>query len=257
MLKISKYCSEIIKKYYLKIFFKLSKNKNTFIRIQNQNLFYFLLRNRKIIAQSSFVKTNYYPSLPKLFVVGHNKTGTSSIHDLFINNGYKSYHWELGILSQKIKQNFSSNSKLLRGIDDAHLYSDITQDDGYFSAYNLFPQLDLQYPGSYFIYNYRNLDEWLISRTKHGKSQYLENCIHKLNTNHNFNLNSFEDIQNHWRDYFLRHEAMVKKYFENKNNLIILNINDDKSKRDFCSKLRQIGFAIKDITIPHSFKTIS
>ena len=48
---------------------------------------------------------------------------------------------------------------------------------------------------------------------------------------------------------------MVKKYFEGKNNLIILNINDEKSKSDFCTKLREIGFEIKDKTLPHSFKT--
>ena len=256
MLRISKYCSKIFNKRYSRIFFKLLKNKNVFIRIQTQNLHYFLFRKRKIIAKDSFLNTSYDPSLPKLFVLGHNKTATSSMHDLFIKNGYKSYHWELGILSQKIKQNFSSNSKLLKGIDDAHLYSDINQIDGYLSAYKLFPQLDLEYPGSYFIYNYRNVDEWLISRTKHANGLYIKNCIYKLNSIDNFNFKSYEDIHNHWRDYFLRHEAMVKKYFEGKNNLITLNIDDDKSKKDFCNKLREIGFKIKDMTLPHSLKTI-
>ena len=86
---------------------------------------------------------------------------------------------------------------------------------------------------------------------------YIYCCIHKLNSSCDFNLKSYEDIHNHWRDYFLRHESMVKKYFEHKNNLIILNINDNKSKRDFCNKLREIGFEIKDKTLPHSLKTIS
>ena len=255
MLRIGEYYANTIKKLYMRLYRKFDENKNVFIRLQNRNLFYFIFRNRKIITTNYFLKTSYYPSLPKLFVVGHNKTGTSSINDLFIKNGYKSYHHENGILSQKINQNFSSNSKLLRGIDDAHLYSDITKIDGYLSSYNLFPQLDLQYPGSYFIYNYRNLDEWIISRTKHAQYKYIDNCVHKLNSSHNFNLKSYEDIHKHWRDYFLRHEAMVKKYFEGKNNLIILNINDEKSKSDFCTKLREIGFEIKDKTLPHSFKT--
>ena len=240
---------QIIKKiclFFLDIF---KDSENFFLFRQRQKIFLYINNKQKI--KCNIPNTFYYDSLPRIFVIGHNKSGTNSIYELFINNGYKSYHWEKDLLSHKIKQNFFSNSLLLRGIENAHLYSDIECGSGLSYEYNLFPQLDLQYPGSFFIYNYRDITEWLVSRTNHDNGKYINRCIKNLNNIYGYNFNNYDDIYKHWKSYFYRHQSMIKNYFKDKNNLIVLNLDNTESKIDFCRKLKNIGFKIKDSTLPH------
>lgn len=228
--------------------------KNFFLFNQKQNLSLRLSYQNKGIRCTK-LNTIFDNSLPKIFVIGHNKTGTVSLHKLFINNGYKSYHYENELLGRIIKQNFLSNAPLLEGIEDAHLYSDMECGWGLSYEYNLFPQLDLQYPGSFFIYNYRDIEEWILSRTAHEKGLYINRCIKNLNTFYGYNFKKYDDIHNHWRSHFKRHETMIKKYFEAKKNLIILNLNEKKSKLDLCVKLKDIGFKINESELPHRHKS--
>jgi hypothetical protein len=92
------------------------------------------------------------PGVKKVFCIGFNKTGTSSLHALFMNCGMKSVHaidWPLF-------------SRFARGRDFfqmAQCYSDGEKSD--------FVQLDNWYPQSVFILNTRNERDWLRSRVKH------------------------------------------------------------------------------------------
>ena len=79
----------------------------------------------------------------KVFVIGFNKTGTSSFHELFCINRLASQHstsWNL---------------------DRYQCFS-----DG--GNYHPFEKLYAQYPSSLFILNTRSLEDWLISRFLHG-----------------------------------------------------------------------------------------
>ncbi|RYH06683.1 hypothetical protein [Tropicimonas sp. IMCC6043] len=89
-----------------------------------------------------------YPLPGKVFFLGFNKTGTSSIHKLFSSLGYRSFHhpeW--------------------REISKFPL----------FSAFDVFsdgePQniIDFKtnFPDAFYILNVRNLDAWVVSRLKH------------------------------------------------------------------------------------------
>jgi hypothetical protein len=80
----------------------------------------------------------------KVFTIGFNKTGTSSIHHLFLEAGLKSQHksgkWDL---------------------DDFQCFCDGSHHKGAFKDY------DRKYPHSTFILNTRPLGNWLKSRSKH------------------------------------------------------------------------------------------
>ena len=104
---------------------------------------------------------------------------------------------------------------------------------GEFYAYYLFPLLDLQYENSIFIYNFRDIDNWIQSRLNHNK----------------------KELTNHWKDVYQRHEKIVFKYFENKSNLIKLNISDENSHFNLCKKLREVGFKIDQDKLEHYGKT--
>lgn len=84
----------------------------------------------------------------KIFVIGFNKTATSSIHKLFIKNKLLSQHngsrWQ---------------------VDDYQCFSDN-------GDLRNFKELDEKYENSIFILNTRKLNKWIISRFKHGQRQY-------------------------------------------------------------------------------------
>ena len=216
---------------------------------------YKFFKKRREIIRSSEKDSIYNDKLPKFFVIGHNKTGTTSIHQLFKKNGYKSLHFEYGFLSHKIKMNFLSNMPLLTGIEESHLYSDIECPNGLSYDYNLFPQLDLQNPNSYFIYNYRNVEDWINSRLKHNFGTYLFNCKKNLQKYYGLKFSSDKDVIDYWKNLYYNHESYVKKYFEGKPNLIFLNIDDENSKKDFCKHLKKLGFKINEETLGEFNKT--
>lgn len=88
-------------------------------------------------------KTSQYE---KYFVIGYNKTGTTTFHYLFHINGFRSQHsigkkWDLDSYDC-----FSDNGQM-----------------------NKFQDLDSKFPNAIFILNTRKLRSWLISRFMHGQ----------------------------------------------------------------------------------------
>lgn len=84
----------------------------------------------------------------KVFCIGFNKTGTSSIHQLFLELGLRSYH---GYYSH-----FPVGDPLFKQFQ---CFSDGDE--------HPFELLDRSYPGSRFIVTTRRLDDWLVSRIRH------------------------------------------------------------------------------------------
>jgi len=88
----------------------------------------------------TIIKDNLFA---KIFVIGFNKTATTSIHNFFRFNGFKSLHSANNWRIEQF-QCFSDNGNL--------------QD---------FRKLYEEYPESIFILNTRQLDKWIRSRGKH------------------------------------------------------------------------------------------
>ena len=93
----------------------------------------------------------------KYFVIGLNKTATSTLHSFFKENNLKSQHQ---------KSEFWDTSKY-------DCFSDITSGD------DIWKELDKKFENAIFILNVRDLDKWLVSRFKHGlrnKSKWAYPC---------------------------------------------------------------------------------
>jgi len=87
------------------------------------------------------------PADSKIFCIGFNKTGTSSLHSLFLRAGLRSHHspsWR------------DMNEQLVSRFDS---FTDGRPDD--------LGELCRRYPRSQFILNVRDLDGWLASRLDH------------------------------------------------------------------------------------------
>ncbi len=98
----------------------------------------------------------------KVFNIGLNRAGTTSLTSALGTLGYRAvHHKHRGVrLYDRIVQNIRRGRRLLAGLEDEYdAFSD-------FAGQNFFAALDRQYPGSKFILTTRELDAWLDSRER-------------------------------------------------------------------------------------------
>lgn len=98
-------------------------------------------------------------SVPFVFIIGFNKTATTSLHTFFARNGFPSVHWDRGRLARRMVQNCLDDRPILDGYDQKfRVFSDMQAQSGRIriEANQYFRVLDRDYPGSYFILNTRS-----------------------------------------------------------------------------------------------------
>ena len=167
--------------------------------------------------------------MKKIFVIGFNKTGTTSFNGLFKNLGINSTHTIIPVLNI---------------IDKYDAFTD--GDHRNFSEYYK------KYPDSLFILNTRPIKKWLESRYKHGKHHNFENCwcwpvsnektdkwITQRETHHKNIVDFFKDKPNKLLIVNIEKngwENVVIEYLQKFNNIKkgekISNIKVHKNKRD-------------------------
>jgi hypothetical protein len=166
----------------------------------------------------------------KIFCIGLNKTGTSSLHRAFEILGFSSVHHvsKEGYLQVIMHENKLNNKKLLTGIDHYDAYSDWAMTN----TKHFFKTLDKEYPGSKFIYNTRPVDDWIKSRTAHVKSfDNLEKLQKEQPENNWFNLRT--DI---WKQEFKEHEEDVTSYFkERKADYLHFDVTNGSGWEELCN----------------------
>ena len=172
----------------------------------------------------------------KIFVIGLNKTGTMTIHYLFESNGFKALHWcipsdpkyKRNSVEESVIYNLKNNNNLLdKELDEKfQVFSDIQ------NLSTNFKLLDKQYPNSLFIYNYRNVNSWILSRLNHSRGNYL-NYWRKYNKKRHL---SDTEVIEEWINLHRTHHEKVMNYFKNNKNIIYYNI-EEESLEQFINKL--------------------
>jgi hypothetical protein len=209
--------------------------------------------NQTWISKNEIIEPfSYKPiKLPKVFVIGFNKTGTTSIHKYFNDNGYKSlHHYIPRDLAKRLNAyyiddvmvvNVKNGKKLLHNIDNYNCYSDFTkhlgnkhknvETLGQLDPSDFYKFLDLQYPNSYFILNIRDKEKWIQSRNKHRTGSIINQATR-------YTGSSVEEINNWWTKQYEVHIKDVEYYFKNKANLLVFNIDSDSPEKinNFLSK---------------------
>lgn len=132
----------------------------------------------------------------KIFVIGFNKTGTSSFYSLFKDVGLKSIH-NVRVNYLNILDNYDTFSDGFHPVSKIKLYYD-------------------KYPNSLFILNTRPIRKWLISRYKHARSRNFKPC---------WCYPPSYELTKKWIDSREKHYKEVLEYFSDKEDkLIIVNI---------------------------------
>jgi hypothetical protein len=159
----------------------------------------------------------------KIFVIGFNKTATSSFHALFNLLGINSVH---------------TDKPVMEIIDNYEAFTD---------GYHLkFTDYFNKYPDSLFILNTRPIKKWLISRYKHAVTEDWRDC---------WCWPVSENLTNIWINEREYHFKNVLEFFKEKSKqLLILNI-EKKGWENFVVNFLQKKYDVDDLKIVEN-KTI-
>lgn len=152
----------------------------------------------------------------KIFCVGLNKTGTSSLHKAFQILGYKSVHYtddNGNNIKEIILDNYLNDRDILFGLQKYDAFSD--WDKAPYTI-KIFKEFDRQYPNSKFILNTRDIEDWIKSRERH----VLRNRKNKL-LNPKKEIRWLDINKKKWRNQFIEHHEAVKEYFKDRPDDII------------------------------------
>ena len=81
-----------------------------------------------------------------------------------------------------------------------------------FMPIDFLPLLDLQYPGSCFIYNTRDVHRWVDSRMNHRNGKYARTYIKRMQRAFEDSSPTMDDLRIHWHEAWQRHDAFVRHY---------------------------------------------
>jgi hypothetical protein len=179
---------------------------------------------------------------PKVFCIGCNKTGTTSIETALRDFGYKMGNQEEGekLIDNYLMRDFSS---IIDYCKTAEAFQDIP-----FSFHYTFMAIDQAFPNAKFILTFRDSEEqWYNSLVKFHFKIFKKNRIPTYKDvlensyrypgfmwkvrNKVFGIEPEMDMYDEqtWTNYYNEHNKMVREYFKLKNNLLEINLSDKKS----------------------------
>lgn len=177
--------------------------------------------------------------MSKIFCVGLQRTGTTSLNKALNILGYNSIHGPY--------QLFNSVDDPLISRFDAFTDNPIPL---------LYKKLDSKFPNSKFILTTRDIDTWLESVEwlfERGYSAYKRNKYPEINRIHKslYGRETFDRIA--FKDKWLEHKEDVLNYFkERKSDLLILDQSQNFNWNELCNFLNQ---PVPDTPFPYKHKS--
>jgi Sulfotransferase domain len=189
----------------------------------------------------------------KIFCIGANKTGTTSVEKALKDLGFSLGNIPTAELffEEYSRRNFNSIIKFCKT-------ADAFQDAPFSFPYTFIP-LDIAYPNSKFILTIRDSDEqWYNSLIKfhskiHSKSgnvpteEDLKNSTYRYKgfawdvRQKVFGIKSGQDVYDKktFLDYYNNHNKLVLDYFKFRDNLLVINLSNKDSYFNFCKFLNK------------------
>jgi hypothetical protein len=167
----------------------------------------------------------------KIFGIGLNKTGTSSLGRFFQNNGYK-MHEDYSCLKIKLAKDLVNK----KNMDKAELILDIAENADVFEDWPwplIYVQCLKRFPDAKFILTVRESPEkWFDSLyfhcRKNGPTQQIKSVYG--------HYTPYSKTRKQFIDYYTKHNADVIKFFHDKpGKLLVLSMNNE-NKGDVLSK---------------------
>lgn len=189
---------------------------------------------------------------PRVFQIGFNRCGTKTIAIFFHRNGYRAAHWQKGKLAAGIELARREGKPLLHYVGGFDVYTDMErvaqrrtipfrverelrrrrsaeERERPIYAFKFFRSLDRQYPGSKFILNVRNVDDWIQSRLRFGgdDGRGYRFCVHGERVHRDA-----EALAACWREEWETQVRDVREHFAGRpDDLLIFDIDEDDPER--------------------------
>jgi len=153
------------------------------------------------------------PARPRVFGIGLNKTGTTSLHEALGVLGYESLHWGGPALREMVEASRAAGDPLLTRLDPCYdAFSDIL------ALSTSFELLDRQYPGSRFVLTVRPVDDWIESRRRHVERNREARAAGTYR-------GGFLDVdEDAWRAEWDQHVARVRAYFAGRSDFLEIDV---------------------------------
>jgi hypothetical protein len=160
----------------------------------------------------------------KIFQIGFNKCGTSSLHERFLALGLKSIHHDDGKLALRMKENIENGDNVIAGYRDYDAFTDLVHLSWsrHVQAFKYYKKILLEVPEAVFIYNIRNKQKWLRSCKNH--ENYLDR-IKKV-----YNYRTLGDALDHLSRDWDRHFEEVQRNIPPE-RLLVFNIETDDARK--------------------------
>lgn len=196
---------------------------------------------------------------PRVFQIGFNRCGTTSLLFFFRNNDYSAVHRRAGRFARagtlavgmelarregKPLLSYAGRFDLYSDMEKINLARDVVKPlaPRVFKrlrkmlapgekplpifAFRYFAELDAQYPASRFILNTRDVDRWVASRLRFNEGKY-RSCHHGDRVHA-----SEEELGDCWRrEWRQHHEAVEAHFFDRPEDLLVFNIERDSPER--------------------------
>ncbi|MCW8332816.1 sulfotransferase [Vibrio paucivorans] len=213
----------------------------------------------------SILKEKLFPVKDKVFIIGKNKTGTTSIEKLFRSLGFSlgnQTHFE------SLVWNYENGDyqSILEGCETSQVFQDVP-----FSLEKMYPVLHSHFPDAKFIHLEReDKEQWYDSLVRYHKKLLKGKGIEPILSSNNLKKYTYKNFdqyllemqrinygitdESRLYDYDIltgnydRYNREVKDYFKGNRNFISINLSDDNCRRDLADFL---GVDIELITIPH------
>jgi hypothetical protein len=203
---------------------------------------------------------------PKIFCIGRNKTGTTSLQHALAGFGYRVGDQRSAEL---LMENWGVRDfrKLIRYCHTADAFQDVP-----FSYHYTFQAMDAAFPGSKFILSVRDSDEQWYQSVVRFQSMRLERRIgvRRIPTIIDIKSDPYVKLGWGWRnrellgndlhepysiqdkreliDYYNRHNYLVKDYFRHRpEDLLVINLAEADAMQRLC---RFLGKQYKGQTMP-------
>jgi hypothetical protein len=204
------------------------------------------------------------PTLPRIFLIGFNKCGTTSFHDYFKANKITSVHWRANTLALALQRNQTAGQPLLKGIDQWTAYTDMICIPGspwgssnstnapLIEGCRWFKALHHDYPDALFILNTRDPFQWLQSRLNHDKGQFAAAYLEALASE---GVRNRRQLKRRWLHDWYQHHAEVMAYFQNHaaKQLLVFHISESSERQ--LNRFLTPYFDIEAGHFPHHHKS--
>lgn len=193
----------------------------------------------------------------KIFQIGFNRSGTTSLYKWFRSQNIPALHFELPEsnrnLALAIHENIRQGKRPLEGFESYSFYSDMefVSSTLITDFYSHFAILDQYYPGSKFILNYRNITDWVRSRSNHGrKGKYSGQVGSYKKRYEEFYRTNETEVESLWVNHYHEHINTVKEYFKESSEQLLLMDLDNFNPNELIKFLPDYRF--KNIPFPIS-----